>query len=105
PAGLYDRPFWRRNDPEPTRGRPPDELALGPDDLMVPPEFLMAAALEAFADETTLDRLLTAMLQMVREGRTLSVSDEPERLGGRIGVLTFAVPEPLRAALTFSTYH
>src|SRR6185437_1007303 len=40
-----------------------------------------------------------------REGRTLFLIDEPERLGPRVMLLTFAFPEALRPALTFSTYH
>src|SRR5207249_284915 len=49
--------------------------------------------------------LLTALAGSAREGRTLVLIDEPERLARRIALLTFAFPEALRPALTFSTYH
>src|SRR5690606_34634130 len=38
PAGLFDRPLWVRSDPQPSRGQRPDDLAIGPGDLIAPPE-------------------------------------------------------------------
>ncbi|MBX6315349.1 MAG: hypothetical protein IRY99_20915, partial [Isosphaeraceae bacterium] len=105
PAGLYDRPFWRRSDPEPTRDRLPEELRLGYENLMVPPEFATVASLAEGEDSDRLARLLTAMALVVREGRTLFLIDEPRRLAERVALLTFAFPEVMRAELTFSTYH
>ena len=40
PAGLFDNPGWRRSDPEPTRGRAPEPVAL---DLAGPPTFAAVA--------------------------------------------------------------
>ena len=45
------------------------------------------------------------MARVTREGRTLFVIDQPDRLGPMIALLTFAFPERLRDDLTFSTYH
>jgi molecular chaperone DnaK len=105
PAGLHDRPSWRRSDPEPTRGRPPEPLALGPSDLFLPPRFAAVAPLAAGLDAGRLARLLSALAAAAREGRTLFLIDEADRLPGLVALLTFAFPEALRAELTFSTYH
>lgn len=107
PAGLYDRPFWRRSDPEPTRGKEPDALALGPEDLLGPANFETAARLAAGFefDADRLARLLFAAAVAAREGRILFLIDAPERLGNLIALLTLAFPEASRRVLTFSTYH
>ena len=104
PAGLFDGPGWRRADREPSRGRPPDEFALGSDTLATPPEFAAVAA--GFPlDGDRLARLLASVAAVAREGRTLFLIDEPGRLGPWIALLTFAFPEAFRADLTFSTFH
>jgi hypothetical protein len=105
PAGLYGRPFWKRSDPEPTLLRPPDAVRVDWETLIVPPTFGGCAELVRGEDVEILARLLSSAAQMVREGRTLFIIDEPERIGRRIALLTFAVPEAMRPALTFSTYH
>jgi hypothetical protein len=105
PGGLYGQAFWRRTDPEPTRGRPPDDLALGPSELLTVPSFADVARLAVTEDPDIFARLLTSVAQMVREGRTLFVIDEPDRIGLRVALLTFVVPESMRSTLTFSTYH
>ena len=104
PAGLADadRPGWRRSDPEPTRGRPPEPAVL---DLATAPTFAAVAPSAVNDDPERLARLLTALAAAAREGRTLYLVDEPARLAGRVALLTFAFPKALRAALTFSTYH
>jgi hypothetical protein len=104
PAGLFDRPLWVRTDRGPSRGEPPPPLDVSADDLRAPLTFESVAPL-AGHDVDQLARLLTAVGIAVREGRTLFVIDVPERLGDRIGLLTFAFPDPWRAAITFSTYH
>jgi hypothetical protein len=105
PAGLFDRPFWIRSDPVPSRGQPPSALELAAADLSRPPTFTAVAPMAAGEDVELLARLLTAAAAAAREGRTLFLIDEPARLAERIALLTFAFPEPWRAALTFSTYH
>ncbi|MEO6809219.1 MAG: hypothetical protein ABI353_08905, partial [Isosphaeraceae bacterium] len=105
PAGLIDAPFWRRSDPEPSRGRPPVEISIKHDDLNPSRIFALMTAHAEGVDPTLLATLLTALAAVVREGRTLFLIDEPERLPGRIALLTFAFPASMRSALTFSTYH
>jgi hypothetical protein len=105
PAGLFDRPFWTRSDPVPTRGQPPPPLELAPEDLGRPPAFAAVAPMAAEEDVEWLARLLTALAATAREGRTLFLIDEPARLAEQIALSTFAFPEPWRARLTFSTYH
>lgn len=105
PAGLYDRPCWVRSDPERTLGRPPEEREIGPRDLLVPPEFERVAPLARQFDRSRLAGLLSALARVVRDSRTLVVLGVPESLWRVVAVLTFAFPEPLRAELTFSTYH
>jgi len=102
PAGLFDRPAWRRADPEPTRGRPPEPVAL---DLMAAPTFAAVAPLAEGEDPELLARLLTALAAAARDGRTLYLIDEPDRLARRVALLTFAFPAALRPDLSFSTYH
>lgn len=104
PAGLFARPFWRRSDPEPSRGRRPEPLDVGRDDLFAPPAFEQVSTTFDL-DVETLARLLAAVAEAVRSGRTLFLIDEADRLGSRIASATFAFPEVLRAELTFSTYH
>src|SRR3954447_13826639 len=105
PAGLFDRPFWTRTDPTPSRGAPPSELRLTADDLRRPPTFAAVAPLAGGEDVDRLARLLTALASAAREGRTLFLIDEAGRLPDRVALLTFAFPRPWRASLTFSTYH
>jgi hypothetical protein len=105
PAGLFGRPFWTRTDREPSRGQPPPPLELSADDLARPPTFEAVAPMAEGEDADRLARLLTALAASLREGRTLFLIDEPARLAERVALLTFAFPEPWRAALTFSTYH
>lgn len=102
PAGLFDRPGWRRSDPEPSRGRQPEPADL---DFSTPPTFAAVAPMAAGQDPSRLARLLTAAAASAREGRTLFLIDEPAKLAGLIALLTFAFPAALRPALTFSTYH
>lgn len=105
PAGLFDAPTWRRSDPEPSRGRAPEPVTLTRDDLATPPDFASVARLADGLDLGLLARLLTALAAVSREGRTLFLIDEPARLGPRVALLTFLVPPPSRASVTFSTYH
>ncbi len=105
PAGLYGAGCWRRTDPEPSRGRPPDPVAIAREDLLAPPDFTSVAPLADGLDTGLLARLLAGLFAAAREGRTLFLIDEPQRLGPRVALLTFLVPRPLRAAITFSTYH
>ncbi|WP_145274702.1 GAP1-M domain-containing protein [Tautonia plasticadhaerens] len=104
PAGLFARPFWRRSDPEPSRGRRPEPLTVGRDDLSAPPDFEHVSPTFDL-DPETLARLLAAVAEAVRSGRTLFLIDRSDRLGPRVAAATFAFPEVLRAELTFSTYH
>jgi len=105
PAGLFDGPSWKRTDREPTRGRPPDEIALAHASLSRPPTFADVAPLADGEDPDRLARLLSALAFAARQGRTLFLIDEPAALGPRVALLTFAFPGPYRAELTFSTYH
>jgi len=105
PAGLHDRPFWRRADPGPSQGQPPEPIALGLSSLRCRPTFAAVAPLAAGEDVERLARLLTALAGVTREGRTLFLIDEAARLPDLVALLTFAFPGPLRADLTFSTYH
>ena len=104
PAGLFDRPFWRREDPEPSRGRRPDSLEVGPEDLVAPPRFEAVAPLIDLGRDQ-LARLLDGIAQASRTGRTAFLVDLPDRLAPRIASATFAFPARLRGDLTFSTYH
>ena len=101
PAGLLDAPFWRTTDPEATRGRPPDPIAIGVDR---PTLARLSRAVEGFGGEF-LAALLAATAASVRDGRTLYVIGPEERLPPLFALLTFAFPAPLRRAITFSTYH
>jgi len=105
PAGLFDGGFWRRSDPDPTRGRPPDPIPWPELKSTDSPDLATAARLAEGLDVGLLARLLTAVTAVMREGRTLFLIDEPDRLGPRIALLTLLFPAPARAALTFSTYH
>ncbi len=104
PAGLYNQPCWRRSDPEPSRGRRPDDFAIGPEALITTPDLSHVAPLLDL-DTEALAFLLARVAEAARTGRTLVLIDEPHRLGPRIAALTFAFPSVLRAELTFSTYH
>ncbi len=105
PAGLFDNPLWRTADPEPTRGRPPDDLDLAALTSFRPAGFDAVGSLFEGADAGWLARVWTALAQVTREGRTLFLIDEPDRLARSIAALTVAFPASLRADLTFSTFH
>jgi hypothetical protein len=105
PAGLFDSSVWVRSDREPTRGRPPEPVELAAGSLNRPPTFADVAPLAELLDPARLAMLLTALATVAREGRTLFVIDQPERLGPLVALLTFGFPEKLRGELTFSTYH
>ena len=105
PAGLFDSPIWKRTDREPSRGRPPEEVELSDSGLFRPPAFADVAPLAAGEDPDRMASLLTALAAVTREGRTLFLIDEPDRLGPLVALLTFSFPEKLREELTFSTYH
>lgn len=105
PAGLYDRPLWVRLDPHPSRGEPPADLVLSAADLSAPPGFDVFEKLNPGLDTELLASLLTALVTVVREGRTLFLIDEAERLADPIAWLTLAFPAAWRPSLTFSTYH
>lgn len=105
PAGLYGSLAWCVEDREPSRGRVPEPFAATSESFALPPRFAEVAALARNLDADWLARLLTALALSTREGRTLFLIDEPDRLAGLVQILTFAFPEPLRGELTFSTYH
>ncbi len=105
PAGLADAAFWRSSDKEPTRGRPPEEISLGPGSLVRPPTFADVAPWLQGEDPEILATLLTAVAAAALEARTLYLIDDPARLASRVACLTFAFPEAYRSDLTFSTYH
>ncbi len=104
-AGLFGAPFWVRSDPEPSRKRPPEPIEAGPDALRCEPTFAAVAPLAAGFDLGQLAGLLAALALAARQGRTLTLIAQPERLADLVGLLTFAFPAPMRADLTFSTYH
>ena len=105
PAGLFDNPTWRTADPEPTRGRWPDDLELAALAAFRPAGFAALAGLVEGEDPAWLAQVWTALAQVTREGRTLFLIDEPDRLARSIAALTAAFPASLRADLTFSTFH
>jgi hypothetical protein len=105
PAGLYGSQIWREEDREPTRGQLLPPIALTSADLARAPRFAEVAPLAADLETGWLAQLLTAIALAARQGRTLFLIDEAERLADRIQLLTFAFPEPLRDDLTFSTHH
>ena len=105
PAGLFDGPAWRTTDPEPTRGRPPDDLEPTSLNSARSPEFTGVAPLIDGVDPGWMARVWTALAQVTREGRTLFLIDEPDRLAPLIALLTFGFPAALRGDLTFSTFH
>ena len=105
PAGLFDRPLWRRSDRDPSRGRLPEPIELAEAGTFVTPSLNGIAPLAFGVDRDWLAGLLTAVATLTREGRTLFLIDEPDRLGPMVALLTFLFPPPLRAELTFSTYH
>lgn len=105
PAGLFDASLWARSDPEPSRGRPPQEVEFSGASLNRAATFMEIASLAKGLDPDRLACLLTATARVARDGRTLFLVDQPERLGPLMALLTFAFPERLRGDLTFSTYH
>ena len=105
PAGLFDAGIWRRSDPEPSRGRTPEPVPLAPEALVARPDFSSVIPIADALGADLLARLLTALAAVAREGRTLFLIDEASRLGPRVALLTYLIPPPLRASITFSTYH
>ena len=105
PAGLFDSSVWVRSDREPSRGRPPEPLEVTTGSMIRPPSFAEVAPMADSLEPIRLAMLLTALATVAREGRTLFVIDQPERLGPLVTLLTFGFPEKLRGELTFSTYH
>ncbi len=105
PAGWFDNPLWRTTDPEPTRGRLPDDLDEDQLGSFRRAEFAVVAPMFEREDPDWLARVWTALAQVTREGRTLFVVDEPDRLARSIALLTFGFPAALRVDLTFSTFH
>jgi hypothetical protein len=105
PCGLLGHADWVSTDPEPTRGRTPEPFRLAGSERFPTVSFAEVAPLAARFSVETLAKLLDGVANSVREGRTLFVLDRPNRLADLIALLTFAFPEPLRQALTFSTYH
>lgn len=101
PAGLHRQPFWSRSDPQPSLGRPPDDLEL----TRTHASFEMAASLSTGWDQRRLAELLTILAASAREGRTVVILDRADRLADTVSLLTLAFPEALRGGLTFSTYH
>jgi hypothetical protein len=105
PAGLLGWPHWCVEDLEPSHGDPPRPIAEPWPQPFVPPEFETISARASGKSVERVAELLTALADSVREGRCLFVIDEADRLNKWVELLTFAFPEALRAALTFSTYH
>ncbi len=105
PAGLFDAPFWVRSDRAPTREEAPPPLTLSEASLRWPPLFEEVGQLGGLCDSNLLARLFTALAVVVREGRTVFLIAEANRLAECVAFLTFAFPRPYRGALTFSTYH
>jgi hypothetical protein len=104
PAGLLGNALWKRTDPQPSLGRPPDPIELSAETLAVPADFTTAARLANGWDAARLATALTAAALAARESRTLVLIDRAQRLADDVSLLTLAFPEPLRPALTFSTY-
>ena len=105
PAGWFDSPSWRASDPEPTRGRLPDDLDSATLASFRLAEFAAVAPLFDGESPDWLARIWTALAQVTREGRTLFLVDEPDRLARSIASITFGFPPALRGDLTFSTFH
>ncbi len=106
PAGLFESPVWS---PDRPRAEPGPAARRGRAD---PPAACSARRPSPRSPRSPTGeipsgsaRLLTALAKVTREGRTLFLIDEPDRLGPLIALLTFAFPERLRDELTFSTYH
>ncbi len=83
----------------------PDDLELAALAAFRPAGFAALAALVEGEDPAWLAQVWTALAQVTREGRTLFLIDEPDRLARSIAALTAGFPASLRADLTFSTFH
>ena len=105
PAVLFGLPFWRKSDPEPSRGRLPDPIQLSVDIFNKSLSHNTKDIILSEWEPDLIARILTAIAQIAREGRTLFLIDDAVRLGPIIAGLTFIFPPPLRSELTFSTYH
>ncbi len=95
PAGLFGQAAWRRSDPVPSRGQPPDPLDVS---LHLDPTFARAATLASRLDRGGLAALLAALAAVTRDGRTLVLVDRPDRLADHVLLLTLAFPEVWRGA-------
>lgn len=107
PGGLFGQTFWRRTDPEPTLGNPPEPLELAREWLQAEPSFETAAGFMSrlAVSATWLATLWTALADALHAGQSLIVIERPDRLGDLFALLTLGIPERGRAAVTFSTYH
>ncbi len=105
PGGWFDNSLWRTTDPEPSRGRLPDDLDADQLGSFRRADFADVAPMFDGENADWLARVWTALAQVTREGRTLFLIDEPDRLARSIALLTFGFPASLRVALTFSTFH
>lgn len=105
PAGWFNSPAWHTTDPEPTRGRLPDDLEPGSLASFRLAEFAVVAPLFEGESPDWLARVWTALALVAREGRTLFLVDEPDRLARSIALITFGFPPAFRGDLTFSTFH
>ena len=105
PAGLYDASAWTRSDPQPSRGFEPPPLAIGPEVMTTRPTFAEVSRIAAEIDPEFLARSLSAAAEAAETSRSLFLIGDPEAVARLISTITFAFPEPMRADLTFSTYH
>ncbi len=104
-GGLFSSRFWKTTDPEPSRGRPPDDLLVTPHALAAPPTLANARPFLADLPADFLAQLLAAVALATHQQQTLFLIDAPERLADRVAGLTLAFPPTLRRTLTFSTFH
>ena len=102
PAGLFNAAFWKRSDPEASRGREPDPVEI---ELKLNPTLRDVSGRIPDFDPMFLAALLAATARAARELRTLYLIGNATVLADLIALLTFAFPSPLRQELTFSTYH
>lgn len=108
PAGLYGAGFWVVRDPVRTldQAKPePEPIAVWPPEGWAAPELRQVAEQAGGESVDWLAGLIAAAARSVATERTLFLIETPERLVRLISWMTFLMPEPLRADLTFSTYH
>ena len=104
-AGLSQSERWVSKDLVRSAGMTPPELALSPEDFQPAYRFEAVARLADGLSSDFLAKLWTALAEAVRKSQTVYFLDALEKSADRVALLTFAIPEPLRAALTFSTFH